>query len=76
MKPKEMVGLIITIIAIIILFYTFISTGGVVTGDNATLAATAGFILILLGPWLWLGEVPVAIKKFIEAKTGTKTESR
>ncbi len=27
---------------------------------------------ILMGPALWLGEVPIAIKKFIEIKTGRK----
>jgi len=27
---------------------------------------------ILVGPALWFGEVPTAIKKFIEAKTGKK----
>lgn len=79
-KPKEMLGAIITIVAIILIFYELlyvnltrgsIGVKGTVTTDSILMAS--GFLLILIGPWLWLGEVPVAIKKFIEAKTGRKS---
>lgn len=76
MSPKEVLGLIITVIAIGIVFYAYISTGGVVKGDIAVAAGVAGFILILVGPYLWLGEVPVAVRKFVEAKTGAKLEQK
>jgi len=75
-SPKEVLGLLITIIAIVIIFYAYISTGGVVKGDIAIAAGVAGFILILVGPYLWLGEVPSAISKFVEAKTGVKLEQK
>jgi hypothetical protein len=76
MKPKEALGLAITVISVAVLFYAFIATGGAVKGDLALAAAASGFALILLGPYLWLGEVPIAIKKFIEAKTGAKLEEK
>ncbi|MEM1596732.1 MAG: hypothetical protein QXS24_06225 [Desulfurococcaceae archaeon] len=76
MQFKKIAGMIITAISVAILLYAFIATGGVVSGNYATSAAIAGFILVLLGPWLWLGDVPVAIRKFIEAKTGAKVESK
>jgi hypothetical protein len=75
-SPKEVLGLIITVIAIGIIFYAYISTGGVVKGDIARAAGIAGFILILVGPYLWLGEVPAAVRKFVEAKTGAKLEQK
>ncbi|MEM4582695.1 MAG: hypothetical protein QXD50_02425 [Desulfurococcaceae archaeon] len=76
MQFKKIAGMIITAISVAILLYAFIATGGVVSGIYATSVAIAGFILVLLGPWLWLGDVPVAIRKFIEAKTGAKVESK
>ncbi|MEO3993537.1 MAG: hypothetical protein QN229_04485 [Desulfurococcaceae archaeon TW002] len=42
----------------------------IVTFD--ALLISAGFLLILIGPALWLGEVPANLKKLIEAKTGRK----
>lgn len=76
MSVKEAVGVLITLVAVIVLAYAYASAiataGGQVTGDIALYAAISGFIVILLGPYLWLGEVPTAIKKFVEAKTGAK----
>lgn len=79
MKVRKVLGIIITAIAIILmlyeLFYVNLTKGsigvkGAVTIDSVLISA--GFLLILVGPWLWLGEVPVAIKKLVEAKTGRK----
>ncbi len=79
MMRRKALGTIITVITVIImlyeLFYVNITKGGIgvkgaVSIDAALLASA--FILILIGPWLWLGEVPVAIKKFVEAKTGRR----
>ena len=79
MGAKESLGLAITVLAIAILLYELLyvspTTGGIgVRGAVTTDAVlvSAGFLLILIGPWLWLGEVPVAVKKMIEAKTGRK----
>ena len=79
MKVKEGIGLFITIIAIVLilyeLFYINLTCGGIgIKGKVSTdaILISAGFLLILLGPWLWLGEVPVAVKKFIEARTGRR----
>ncbi len=81
LKPKELLGLVITVVTVIILlyeaFYVNLTTGGIGTkGVVSTHAAlfSASFLLILIGPWLWLGEVPLAVKKIIEAKTGTKAK--
>lgn len=80
MRVKEALGLIITVVAIILIMYELLyvnlSRGSI--GVKGTIASdaiiiSAGFLLILVGPWLWLGDVPVAIRKFIEAKTGRKT---
>jgi len=79
MKAKEGLGVAITIIAVLLLlyelFYVNLTRGGIgVRGQVSTdsILISAGFLLILIGPWLWLGEVPVAIKKFIEARTGRR----
>lgn len=79
MRAKEALGVLITVIAVILILYELLyvnlTTGsigkkGVITTDSILMSA--GFLLVLIGPWLWLGEVPVAVKKFIEAKTGRK----
>ncbi|MDW8045297.1 MAG: hypothetical protein RMJ31_05955 [Nitrososphaerota archaeon] len=79
LKFKELLGLIITIITTFLILYEVlyvnlttgsIGTKGVITMD-AILLSTA-FLLILIGPWLWLGEVPLAVKKLMEGKTGAK----
>jgi len=41
-SPKEVLGIIITVIAIGIIFYAYISTGGVVKEDIAVAASVAG----------------------------------
>jgi hypothetical protein len=80
MDVKEVIGVLITLVAIIVLVYAYASAyamaGGQVKGDIALYAAICGFIVILLGPYLWLGEVPTAVKKFVEAKTGVKLEEK
>ncbi|MCS7099328.1 MAG: hypothetical protein RMH84_03110 [Sulfolobales archaeon] len=79
MKTREFIGLVITIAAIALLIYELfyvnltrgsIGVRGTISSDSVLVSA--GFLLILVGPWLWFGEVPVAVKKFIEAKTGRK----
>lgn len=79
MDIKKALGQAIAIIAIALLLYEILYVGlttgaigakGVVSTDGVLVSA--GFLLILLGPWLWLGEVPVTAKKLIEAKTGKK----
>ena len=76
---KQVLGIVITLTALALLFYELfyvnvvfgkIGVEGTVSIDAILL--TAGFLVILIGPWLWLGEVPAAIKKMIEAKTGRK----
>lgn len=43
-----------------------------VTVPRDSLLVATGFLLLLLGPWLWLGDTPVSLKKFVEAKTGRR----
>lgn len=80
MRAREALGLIITMLAVILILYELlyvnltrgsIGMRGAITSDS--ILVSSGFLLILIGPWLWLGEVPVAIRKFIEAKTGKKS---
>jgi len=73
MKVKEGLGVAITVIAVLLLlyelFYVNLTRGGIgVRGQVSTdsILISAGFLLILVGPWLWLGEVPVAVRKFVE----------
>ncbi len=79
MKAKEALGLIITVLSLLIFAYEILYVGlttgrmgdkGVVTTD--AMLISMGFLLIILGPALWLGEVPTNIKKLVEAKTGRK----
>ncbi len=79
MRPKEAVGLMVTVLSLLLfayeIFYVGLVTGtigikGQVTTD--ALLLSTGFLLIILGPALWLGEVPTNLKKLIEAKTGRK----
>lgn len=79
MKAREAAGLVVTVIAVILilyeLFYVNVTKGSI--GVSGTVSAdsiliSAGFLLILIGPWLWLGEMPVAVKKFVEARTGRR----
>jgi hypothetical protein len=76
---KQILGIVITLLSLALLFYELfyvnIVFGKIGVKDAINIDAillSAGFLLILLGPWLWLGEVPVAIKKMIEARTGRK----
>lgn len=72
MSVKEVAGIVLTAISIIIIVTGFVMGGGKVSGDIALLVAFTGFVLILFGPWLWLGEVPTAVRKFVEARTGRR----
>ena len=79
MKAKEGLGVAITIISVLLLlyelFYVNLTRGGIgARGQVSTdsILISAGFLLILVGPWLWLGEVPVAVRKFVEARTGRR----
>jgi len=78
---KELVGMLITVLGLVLLFYELayvgLTKGAIgVKGDVSSdaILITAGWMLILVGPALWFGEVPVNIKKMIEAKTGKKVE--
>jgi hypothetical protein len=78
-KAKEALGLIITVLSLLIFAYEILYVGLVtrnigVKGSVATdaILISAGFLLIILGPALWLGEVPANLKKLVEAKTGRK----
>lgn len=79
MRAKEGLGIAITVIAVLLLLYELlyvnltrgsIGVKGEVSAD--AILISAGFLLILIGPWLWLGEVPIAIRKFVEARTGRR----
>lgn len=79
MKAKEILGLVLTVLSFIILAYELLyvglTTGSIgVKGQVVTdsMLISAGFLIIILGPMLWLGEVPTNIKKLIEAKTGRR----
>lgn len=79
MKAKEALGLALTALSFVILAYEILyvglMTGSIgVKGQVATdsILISVGFLMIILGPMLWLGEVPTNLKKLIEAKTGKK----
>ncbi|MEM3229378.1 MAG: hypothetical protein QXR98_06525 [Fervidicoccaceae archaeon] len=77
MKIKEAIGAIITTISLLIFFYEIayvglltgkIGASGKITYD--AILSTASFLLVILGPALWFGEAPTALKKLVEAKRG------
>ena len=80
MKPKQILGLILTILSLILILYGIVigyTKGQIGVKGQIDLDAqlvTIGWILILLGPAILFGETPIAIKKFVEAKTGRKIE--
>jgi len=76
---KSLLGAAMTILGVLLFIYAFfyvattkgaVGVKGQVTADP--IIGTVGFLLILAGPALWFGEVPVNIKKLVEAKTGRK----
>ncbi len=79
MSVREILGAFLTVLALAIfayeIFYVGLFTGAIgAKGAIATDAVltTIGWVLILIGPALWFGEVPTNVKKLIEAKTGKK----
>lgn len=77
MRAKEAVGCLLTVLALVLLLYElfyvnltrgYVGVKGEVSVDTLLLAA--GWLLILVGPWLWFGEVPVAIRRIVEIRTG------
>ncbi|MDM7275018.1 MAG: hypothetical protein P3X22_002695 [Thermoprotei archaeon] len=74
MQTRELLGLIITVIALLIMAYATLYVGFSVRkieAMNAWLYSIA-WLLLLVGPWLWIGTVPGALKRFVEARTGRK----
>jgi len=76
---KKALGSLLTVLALAIfayeILYVGLFTGTIgVKGSVATDAVLISFewLLILIGPALWLGEVSTNVKKLIEAKTGRK----
>lgn len=78
-RLKTLLGAAITILGILLFIYAFfyvmitkgaVGVKGQITADP--IIGIVGCLLILVGPALWFGEVPVNIKKLIEAKTGRK----
>jgi len=76
---RIILGAGVTILGVVLFTYVFfyiaitkgaIGIKGEVTADP--IIGVAGFLLILAGPALWFGEVPVNIKKLVEAKTGRR----
>jgi len=75
----EVIGLLITVVALLILafeiLYVGLFTGSIGLKGEITVHSvltTIGWLLLLVGPALWLGGVPVNIKKMVEARTGRK----
>ncbi|MCE4610402.1 MAG: hypothetical protein F7B17_00335 [Desulfurococcales archaeon] len=69
-EPKRMVGMALTVIGILLLLYAIASglmNGQIGTKSTAIAPDVAAFIVgwfaILIGPALWLGEVPAAIRR-------------
>ncbi|MGC8983464.1 MAG: hypothetical protein ACP5KA_06935 [Desulfurococcaceae archaeon] len=71
---KKAAGILLTVIALATILAGFAIGGGRVSGDMALAVALMGFAVLLVGPWLWFGDVPVAVRKFVEARTGRKLE--
>jgi len=69
-KAVQAIGAILTILGIIFLIYVFYygATHGAIGSSQAKMTTEAwlallGWFFILVGPALWLGETPVAVKK-------------
>ncbi len=74
MQTRELLGLIITIAALLLMAYATLYVGLLsrkIDDMNAWLYSVA-WLLLLVGPWLWMGTVPGALRKFVEARTGRR----
>ncbi len=69
-KTKRQIGMIVTIIGVALMAYAVIS--GLINGQIGTKEAKitpdiaafiVGWFAVLIGPALWLGETPAAIRK-------------
>ncbi|MCE4603853.1 MAG: hypothetical protein F7B20_02665 [Aeropyrum sp.] len=69
MEPKQVVGLILTVVGILLLAYGIISglqKGVIGSAEGLTTDAASmiiGWFAILIGPALYFGEAPAAIRK-------------
>jgi hypothetical protein len=78
MKTKEVIGMLLTVLGVLLYIYVIVDgamKGGIGVRGRVELTPilmAIGMYAILVGPALWFGEIPTAIKKFIEAKTGKK----
>jgi len=82
MGAKQALGALLTFVGLALYFY---GTGiqiayekvanGLVTPWDAYIFAASAF-LILLGPWLWFGEIPEALKRFVEARISREAIER
>jgi len=82
MGAKQALGALLTFAGLALYFYGIgvqIAYGKVandlVTPWDAYIFASSIF-LILLGPWLWFGEIPEALKRFVEAKLSREAIER
>lgn len=69
MRLSEALGAVITIIGVIMFFWGLAAGAmyGKIDGVNSAIFINSLYPL-LLGPWLWFGEVPSALRRFVEAK--------
>lgn len=77
MESKKLAGILCTILGALIMMYEFIyvrltqgTIGAVGSVNLDVILVVAGFHLILIGPAMWLGEVPLALKRMIEIRRG------
>jgi len=74
MTPREVVGAVITILGILLIGYSLtagaihhaIGVAGKVSGD--ALSAILGWFLVIIGPAVWFGETPVALRRQVTKK--------
>jgi len=68
-KPSQALGAALTVLGVLMFLWGLVA--GLLYGGIRDLNASVMVLSlypILLGPWLWFGEVPAALKRFVEAK--------
>ncbi|MGC8675422.1 hypothetical protein [Fervidicoccus sp.] len=76
MNLKQIAGMIITFLGIILMFYSYLANwkNGMIAGDDAY-TFVAGTIFLIAGPGFWIGEVPKEVAARVRTEIlGAKKE--
>lgn len=68
-RGRKYLGMVLTVVGALLIAYAIV-TGGVVGSITGAVAyaATVGWLCVMIGPWLWYGEVPRTVLERVRAE--------